>query len=46
MKKTEEIDFEAIVIGAGFSGLYQLHALRDKLGMSVHLFEAADDLGG
>jgi len=46
MNKTEEIDFEAIVIGAGFSGLYQLHALRDKLGMSVHLFEAADDLGG
>lgn len=37
--------FDAIIIGAGISGLYQLHHLR-KLGMSVHVLEAADGLGG
>ena len=33
-------DFDAIVIGAGFSGMYMLHSLRDKLGFNVTLFEA------
>jgi len=27
--------FDALVIGAGFSGLYQLLCLRDRLGLSV-----------
>ena len=27
--------FDALVIGAGFSGLYQLHRLRDDLGLKV-----------
>jgi cation diffusion facilitator CzcD-associated flavoprotein CzcO len=40
----EEID--ALVIGAGFAGLYQLHSLRDRLGLSVRLLEAGGDLGG
>jgi cation diffusion facilitator CzcD-associated flavoprotein CzcO len=38
--------FDAIVIGAGFAGLYQLHALRDRLGLSVRVLEAGGDLGG
>jgi cation diffusion facilitator CzcD-associated flavoprotein CzcO len=39
-------DVDAIVIGAGFSGLYMLHRLRDLLGMSVRLFEAGSGVGG
>ncbi len=37
---------DALVIGAGFAGLYQLHSLRDRLGLSVRLLEAGGDLGG
>ncbi|HTN81384.1 MAG TPA: NAD(P)/FAD-dependent oxidoreductase, partial [Acidimicrobiales bacterium] len=37
--------YDAVVIGAGVSGLYQLHRLRG-LGMSVHVYEAGDDVGG
>ena len=33
------LDFDAIVIGAGVAGLYQLYRLRN-LGMRVQLFEA------
>ena len=38
--------FDALVIGAGLSGLYQLHCLRDRLGLSVKVLEAADGVGG
>ena len=31
--------FDALVIGAGFSGLYQLHRLRDDLGLSTLVIE-------
>ena len=37
---------DALVIGAGFSGLYQLLCLRDRLGLSVQVLEAADGVGG
>ena len=37
---------DAIVIGAGVSGLYALHRLRDKMGMKVRVFERADGVGG
>src|SRR5262245_37003022 len=37
---------DAVVVGAGFSGLYTLHRLRDGLGMSVQVIEAGDDVGG
>ena len=37
---------DAVIVGAGFSGLYQLHALRDRLGLSVQVLEAADGVGG
>ena len=39
-------DFDAIVIGAGFSGLGMLRRLRDELGMSVQVYEAGDGVGG
>ena len=39
-------NFDAIIIGAGFSGLYQLHSLRDKLGLKVKVLEAGDGVGG
>ena len=38
--------YDAIVVGAGFSGLYQLHLLRDRLGLSVRVLEAAGGIGG
>tara|TARA_Y100001934_G_scaffold45809_1_gene55477 strand:+ start:20171 stop:21790 length:1620 start_codon:yes stop_codon:yes gene_type:complete len=37
--------FDAIIIGAGIAGLYQLYRLRE-LGMSVCVFEAGTDVGG
>ena len=39
-------DFDAIVIGAGFSGLGMLRQLRDELGMSVQVYEAGSGVGG
>lgn len=39
------MDFDAIVIGAGVAGLYQLHKLR-QLGLSVRVIEAAPEVGG
>jgi cation diffusion facilitator CzcD-associated flavoprotein CzcO len=37
--------YDAIVIGAGISGMYQLYRLR-QLGMNVRVFEDGSDLGG
>jgi len=42
----QESHLDALIIGAGFSGLYQLLCLRDRLGLSVKVLEAAPDLGG
>jgi cation diffusion facilitator CzcD-associated flavoprotein CzcO len=39
-------DTDAVVIGAGFSGLYMLHRLRDMMGLSVRVFEAGGGVGG
>ena len=36
---------EAVIVGAGFAGLYMLHKLRG-LGLSARVFEAADGVGG
>ncbi len=40
-----DVHYDAVVVGAGFAGLYTLHALR-QVGLSVHAFEAGDDVGG
>jgi cation diffusion facilitator CzcD-associated flavoprotein CzcO len=37
--------YDAIVVGAGVSGLYQLHCLK-QLGLDVRLFEDGDGVGG
>jgi cation diffusion facilitator CzcD-associated flavoprotein CzcO len=39
------LDFDTIVIGAGISGLYQLHRLRE-MGQTVRVFEAGTGVGG
>jgi cation diffusion facilitator CzcD-associated flavoprotein CzcO len=36
---------DAVVVGAGFAGLYALHKLRSQ-GLSVRVFEAAPEVGG
>lgn len=37
---------DVIVIGAGFSGMYALHHLRDKVGLDVRVLDAAGGVGG
>src|SRR5215467_3576208 len=39
-------DFDAVVIGAGFSGMYMLKSLRDQLGLKVRVYEAGETVGG
>ena len=36
---------DALIIGAGFSGLYQLHCLRDKLKLNTLVIEEGKDIG-
>ena len=38
-------EVDAVIVGAGFSGLYMLHRLRG-LGFTTRLFEAAEGVGG
>lgn len=39
-------ELDAVVVGAGFSGLYALHHLRDRLGLTVRAYEMGDGVGG
>ena len=41
----DERNVDALVVGAGFTGLYMLHSLR-KLGLAAQVIEAGDDVGG
>ena len=34
------------IVGAGFSGLYQLYCLREKLNLRTRVLEAGGGLGG
>jgi cation diffusion facilitator CzcD-associated flavoprotein CzcO len=45
MAAERRIKTDAVVVGAGFAGLYALYRLR-KLNMSVAAFEAGGDVGG
>ena len=38
--------FDAVVIGAGFSGIHMLKSLRDHLGLKVRVYEAGETVGG
>ncbi len=40
-----QTEFDAVVVGAGFGGIYQLYSLL-KLGLSVRVIDAASDVGG
>ena len=42
----EVTELDALVIGAGFAGLYQLLCLRDRLGLAVRALEAGGGVGG
>ncbi|NKB59633.1 MAG: NAD(P)-binding protein [Alphaproteobacteria bacterium] len=37
--------YDAVIVGAGFAGMYMLHCLR-TLGLSARVFEAGGDVGG
>jgi len=37
--------YDAVIVGAGFAGMYMLHRLRE-LGLKVKVFEAGGDVGG
>src|SRR5258706_4156680 len=37
--------FDAVIVGAGFAGMYMLHRARG-IGLSVRVFEAGDGVGG
>jgi cyclohexanone monooxygenase len=39
-------NFDAVVIGAGFSGMYMLKSLRDRLGLKVRVYEDGETVGG
>src|SRR5579859_3095041 len=39
------LDFDAIIVGAGLSGMYQLYRARE-LGLRVRVFEAGTEVGG
>lgn len=41
----EVIEMDALVVGAGFAGIYQLHTLRE-LGYSVRVIDKAGGVGG
>ena len=43
--ETTEHDYDVIIIGAGISGMYQLHLLKDS-GLRVRVIEAGDEVGG
>src|SRR4051794_30994379 len=44
-KAEPAMDFDAVIIGAGVSGLYQLYRLR-QLGMTARVFETGSGVGG
>ena len=46
MTNTSSNHVDALIIGAGFAGMYQLHLLREKLGLNARVIEAGDGVGG
>ena len=45
MTAPSPVPLDAVVIGAGFSGLYALHRLRE-LGLRTRVLEMAENVGG
>ncbi|MBX9702096.1 MAG: NAD(P)/FAD-dependent oxidoreductase [Acetobacteraceae bacterium] len=46
LDSTDTPPLDALVIGAGFAGMYALHSLRDRLGLKVAVLEAGGGVGG
>ncbi len=46
VNKTSGADVDAVVIGAGFGGMYAVHKLRDEQGLSVQAYDNGGDVGG
>jgi len=44
-EQDQTAQYDAIVIGAGISGMFMLYRLR-QLGMTARVFEAGTDVGG
>ena len=44
-RKPTDTDYDALIVGAGFSGLYLLHRLR-RSGFKVRIVDRASDVGG
>ena len=42
---TRPAEFDAVVVGAGFAGMYMLHRVRG-LGLTARVLEAAGGVGG
>jgi acetone monooxygenase len=40
-----DVELDAVILGAGVAGLYQLHQLREQ-GLRVRAYDAGDDVGG
>jgi cyclohexanone monooxygenase len=40
------VELDAVIVGAGFSGLYALHKLRNDFGLNVQAFDKASGVGG
>src|SRR4051812_22135798 len=44
-EKNKVINLDAVIIGAGFSGMYMLYRLREA-GFSTRVYEAGSEVGG
>jgi cation diffusion facilitator CzcD-associated flavoprotein CzcO len=42
---TEHTNFDVVIVGAGFAGMYQLHRIRE-LGLTVRVLETGEGVGG
>jgi len=42
----KRLELDVAIIGAGFSGMYMLHRIRDMLKLKTRVFEAGDGVGG
>ncbi len=44
--RTKGANYDAVVVGAGFGGLYSVHKLRNEQGLNVKAYDKAGDVGG
>lgn len=42
----QQNNYDVIVVGAGFAGIYAVHKFRDQMNLNVKAFEAGSDVGG